>query len=215
MVLVAATVAVGANAQVKFGVKAGLNLAQISAMTMKVGDGVAIEGETSSMKPAFFVGAHANIGFGEFFGLQPEVNFSMQGGQQDGDDNIKDKISLNYINVPILFEVKPVTNLSIFVGPQIGLNIGKTISIGGIASVDYLDYVNLAAEELTHQPKTFEFNTIDVAAVVGLQYAIMGKILISARYNIGFTPTLTSNFSGLTVSGGNNRVIQIGVGYQF
>jgi len=230
LVLIAAAVAVGANAQrygygastqkIKFGAKAGLNLAQISAGTTKVdmpGGTEEITEDASDMILAFFVSAHVNIPFGEFFGLQPEVSFSMQGGEQTVQipgvsGNIKNKLNLNYINVPVLFEVKPITDFSIFVGPQIGLNIyrGTTVSMGDQSiSVSGKDFDDGLKEQ------GMKLNTLDVAAVVGLQYAIMGKILISARYNLGFTPTMSSDVSGMTLSGNNNRVIQFGVGYQF
>jgi len=197
ILVTALAMTIGATAQenpLTYGVKAGINLSQISAQT---GD---FEGDASDMKIGFFVSGHVNYSFGEFFGIQPELSFSMQGGQEDLDGESM-KMMFNYINVPVLFEVKPITNLSIFVGPQIGFNIYKGVSYMGetISGSDLEDGMEM------------KVNTIDFAAVVGLQYAINGQFLISARYNIGFTPI----FDADGVSGLANRVIQVGVGYKF
>ncbi len=188
IVIAALAVSVGANAQIKFGAKAGLNLSQISASDQ---DGA----EATSMLPGFFVSGHANFGLGQFFGVQPELMFSMQGGKEEDMS-----MHLNYINIPVLFEVKPIANFSIFVGPQIGFNLYKSASAGGV-TISGSQFEEMIAK----------VNTIDFAAVVGVQYAVLDHFLISARYNIGFTPTL--DIDG--VGGMTNRVIQIGVGYQF
>jgi len=177
-----------------FGVQAGLNMSQFSAP--KSGGET---GDATDMLPGFYIGGHANYSFGEYFGLQGELKFSMQGGKESEDGETL-KLKLNYINVPVLFEVKPATNFSIFVGPQIGFNVSKSASAGGV-SVSGSDFEDAFAK----------VNTIDFAAVVGVQYAIQGKYLLSARYNIG----INSAFDQDGLSGFANRVIQIGFGYKF
>ncbi len=209
LILMAVALTAGvAMAQPKFGVKAGLNLSQISKDSDIDGD------EASKMLPGLFVSGHVNFGFGEFFGFQPEVMFSMQGGKQSESGtemgmsyDLTSKMKLNYINVPLLFEVKPITNFSLFVGPQIGINISKSLDASGtIAGIEIpSDLIN------EYIGGAIETKTIDFAAVVGVQYAIMNHFLISARYNLGFTPAL--DYEG--VKGSANRVIQIGIGWQF
>jgi len=177
-----------------FGVQAGLNMSQLASDKM---DGE--KGDASDMLAGFYIGGHANYSLGEYFGIQGELKFSMQGGKETQVGQTV-KLKLDYINVPVLFEVKPATNFSIFVGPQIGFNVSKTASVGGIS---------ISGSEFEDQ--IAKINTIDFAAVVGVQYAIGGKYLLSARYNIGFTTV--PDIKGL--SGSENRVIQIGVGYKF
>ena len=191
-------IAAGAFAQenpLTFGVQAGLNISQFSAGKY---DGE--KGKASDMLTGFYIGGHANYSLGEYFGIQGELKFSMQGGknsEEDSGDKYETKISLGYINIPILFEVKPVENFSIFVGPQIGFNAtkGASLKVNGATAPD----------------PDVEVKALDLAAVVGVQYAIGGKYLLSARYNVGFTSVSKDS----DVSGLENRVIQIGVGYKF
>jgi len=205
ILLLAAALAltIGATAQEKpftYGLKAGINIAQISSGTVDNGIWGILDFDALDMKIGFFVSGHVNYSFGQFFGIQPELSFSMQGGKQSWTDDLwgsgSSTLYLNYINIPVLFEVKPITNLSLFVGPQIGFNIYKSATTNTNGETIFRGNVNA--------------KTIDFAAVVGLQYAILGKYLISARYNIGFTSVFDDNISGRA-----NRVIQIGVGYQF
>jgi len=194
----------GVNAQnMSFGLKGGLNLSQISSSTTEVGS-LKIEEDASKMLTGFHLGALLNIGFGEFFGLQPELMFSMQGGKEESDV----KMNFNYINVPVLFEVKPITNFSLLVGPQVGLNVSRSMSYGGesISGSDYDDLLKEGGEK---------FNTLDFAAVVGVQYTVMGKFLMGARYNLGFSPVIDTDLSNVKVTGDANRVIQLSVGWMF
>jgi len=215
LLLVAAlAITIGATAQdnpLTYGVKAGLNISQLSSGTAEF-MGMSEDYDATDMSIGFFVSGHVNYSFGQFFGIQPELSLSfMQGGKEsEGDYSFTQNYS--YINIPILFEVKPITNLSIFVGPQVGFNFYKSMTAkeGGLSETisgsDVDDYLEENGAKL---------NSFDFAAVVGVQYAIMGKYLISARYNIGFTTVVGSDVSGMSVSGGNNRVFQLGIGYTF
>ncbi|MDR2359216.1 MAG: PorT family protein, partial [Prevotellaceae bacterium] len=82
LVLAALAVTLSVNAQVKFGVKAGLNASIISGVSMSpLGVDVAVL-ESDGMAIGFHAGAFVNFSFGRLFGLQPEVLYSMQGGKQ-------------------------------------------------------------------------------------------------------------------------------------
>ena len=191
-----------ANAQFKYGIKAGMNISQLGTASMEGKS----SGPASDMKIGFHIGVHANYSFTDLMGLQAEAVFSMQGGSftglyDDDDGNAykaKVKRTLNYINIPVLFEIKPFDDFSIFIGPQFGFNIYKSASAMG-TTMSGSDFKKTG----------WDVNTVDIAAVAGAQYTIMGQFLISARYNFGFTNTADS-FKGYC-----NRVIQIGLGYQF
>ena len=189
-------ITVGASAQFKYGFKAGINAAQLSAPSDVPG------AKASDMKIGFQAGLHMNYSFTDFIGLQYEAVFSMQGGSNK-EDGTTANLNLNYINIPVLFEIKPFQDFSFFIGPQVGFNIFKSASVsagGQSGSISGKEFENAIGK----------VNTIDVAAVAGIQYAIMGQFLISARYNFGFTKTLDAAKGGTC-----NRVIQIGIGYQF
>jgi hypothetical protein len=203
----------GANAQekpIKFGVKAGINLSSVSDIKVS-GSGIdATAGEGDGMSFGFHAGGFLNYSFGQFFGIQPELMFSIQGGkqkptalaQQLGMPNVKASYVFDYINLPVLFEVKPVTNLSILVGPQFGFNVYRSITAAGetLSGKDFIDE---------------GFKPLDVSIAVGLQYAFAQKFHVGARYNLGVTKTYSESESGVSASAWKHNVIQLSFGYAF
>jgi opacity protein-like surface antigen len=203
---VALLLGIGATAQVKFGVKAGLNVSQTGGGTLNSEDFNA-----SDMLVGFHAGAYVNFNFGPIIGLQPEVVFSMQ-GEKETENNISGKTHLSYINIPVLLAIKPVPNFSIFVGPQVGINVYKGMSIG-----DYSVSGSTLDDAL--EASGIKINTVDFAAVLGVQYTIINHLTIGARYNFGLTSayglTEEAKDAGASLSGAANRVIQISVGWIF
>ena len=231
-------ITVSTNAQIgysespkfKYGFKAGINLASLSAIKVEaLGMGIDLL-PGSKMSAGFFAAAHCNFSFTEFIGIQPEVMFSMQGGKinefsidlDDMEMSLEDAITFryNYINVPVLFDIKPFKDFSILVGPQIGFNMSKSISTMGESMPN----------EVFDVLKEFgiKFNTIDFSLVFGAQYAVAGRFIISARYNLGISNVWSGKIDvpddigggiidipNIGISGSKNRVIQIGIGYQF
>ncbi|HSD08161.1 porin family protein, partial [Flavobacterium sp.] len=94
------------NAQeIKFGAKAGFNLASISGDNTKGTDAVT----------SFNFGVLAEIPISEKFSFQPELMYSGQG--YSFNDNT---VALNYLNVPLMAKYYVAKGLSIEAGPQIG-----------------------------------------------------------------------------------------------
>src|SRR5690606_23573906 len=91
-----AAMGLSANAQqvVKFGPKAGLNLANLNGM------------EDTEMKVGFHVGAFAEIFFTDKFSLQPELLYSTQGAKGEimsGTPLATDfEAKYDFINIPIM-----------------------------------------------------------------------------------------------------------------
>jgi opacity protein-like surface antigen len=201
---------IGATAQVKFGVKAGLNVAQIGGGTIE-NNGVSTDVDASDILAGFHVGGYVNFNFGPILGLQPEVVFSMQ-GDKESEGGVDVTTRLNYINVPVLLDIKPFTGFSILVGPQIGINMYKSMSAGdeSISGSDLGDFLEANGTKI---------NTIDFAAVLGVQYTFIGHLTVGARYNFGLTSALgltdAAKDAGRSLSGGANRVIQVSVGWTF
>src|SRR5690606_31086389 len=109
-----------AQQQVKFGPKAGVNLATISG------------NDDSEMKIGFHVGAVAEIKFNDKFSLQPEVLYSAQGAKEKGEGD--GKMNNDYINIPIMAKYYFVEGFSIEAGPQVGF-LMKSEAKGENASV--------------------------------------------------------------------------------
>ena len=79
-----------AHAQVKFGVSAGVNLANF----MNEDDRVL------KFKPGFQVGVVADIALNDFLSLKPESQFSQMGGKEKEDDESV-ILNLNYLQIPV------------------------------------------------------------------------------------------------------------------
>ena len=124
--LVAAITVVGfaANAQVTFGVKAGLN---ISSWTGDDADG-------ASSLTGFNAGGLVNIPISSMFSVQPEVTYSGEGVKFDGG-----KYTTNYINIPVLFQYNNPSGFFAHVGPQIGILASAKSKPEGGGSTDAKD----------------------------------------------------------------------------
>ena len=105
------------NAQeeaVRFGAKAGLNIASIT------GD---FTDELSS-KIGFTLGGVVEIPVRDKFAFQPEVLFSTQGAKyEDSDVGYSDEstVKLSYINIPMMAKFYVAEGLSLQAGPQLGI----------------------------------------------------------------------------------------------
>lgn len=230
--LAALVVATGAFAQLKFGVKAGGNLATISGMTSEdAGSNLTLGGFnvldaqlSQSMKVGFNVGAWAEYMVMPMLGVQIELNYSTQGVNQKlvttsdidisfGDlaTNKTTDIAYNsgYINIPILAKAH-FANIAAYVGPQFGF----------ATSFNQTTKTTTKDETTTNAPKAVEdYSGFDLSLVFGAQYKLNANIGIDARYNLGLTnvfPTLTNEEGKVTREGyGKQGVIQLGVFYEF
>jgi hypothetical protein len=216
---------IGATAQIKFGVKAGLNLSSLSDIKAKVSRVSVTAFKNDGMAVGFHAGGFVNFSFGQYIGLQPELLFSMQGGKQKPSsmvsqivsglpNNLSYNYTFDFINIPVLLDIKPFANFSILIGPQIGFNIYKsaTQSAGGISeTVSGSDFDDTFGDDT--------FKSLDFAIVGGLQYTFIEHFTIGARYNWGLTNAYSTSMteSGVTadVTGWKNSVIQVSVGWTF
>ena len=221
---VAALAAFGtASAQVKFGAKAGLNLANISESYDGYGEDYDAD---YKMKVGAHVGAFVEWKFTEKFALQPEVLFSMQGAkyessESDGDgfsSEYESKVNLNYINVPIMVKFYPIEKLFVEAGPQVGFLISakskdeSTVTIGDVTT----------SESETVDVKD-NFKSIDFGVNVGVGYEFTEMIFANLRYNIGLSDISESDDEFEDVDFGlagdvfktRNNVLSLSVGFKF
>jgi hypothetical protein len=155
-----------------FGVKAGVNLANLKA---KSGD----ESESGDMKIGFHAGGFVNVPIGETFAFQPEVLFSTEGFKEEEDDE-KMTLKLNYINVPLLLQYN-ASGFFAETGPQIGFNMSAKAKIesgGQDLEVDVKDEMGI---------KSTAFSW-----VVGLGYKTQSGFGFGARYNLGLSSIIDS-----------------------
>jgi hypothetical protein len=228
---VALLLGIGATAQVKFGVKAGLNLASLSDVKAKAARVSVAIFERDGMAAGFHAGGFVNFSFGQYIGLQPELLFSMQGGKQKLSSIVASQIAsqyspfptnsnaslsyiFDYINIPVLLDIKPFPNFSILIGPQIGFNIYKSasVSVGGYTeTISGSDFDDAFGED--------SFKSFDFAVVGGIQYTFVEHLTIGARYNFGLTNALSTSTSesggDVDIKGWKNSAIQISIGWTF
>nr|WP_313791491.1 porin family protein [Lacinutrix neustonica] len=95
-----------------FGIKGGYNLASVKY------DGEAETGQ----RHGFNVGFYGESFINEVLALQIEFQYSQQ-GYEIRNDNATFTQNVNYINLPLLFNIYPNKNFFFEVGPQIGLAI--------------------------------------------------------------------------------------------
>jgi len=113
----------GVNAQIQFGVKAGVNLANVTNAT------------DSKTLVSFNGGALVKIPLTEALSLQPEVLYSAQGAKFDGG-----KINFNYINVPVLVTYTLPVGVFFQTGPQVGILMSAKEKEDGGESTDVKDF---------------------------------------------------------------------------
>jgi hypothetical protein len=149
-----------------FGVKAGLNMANLS------GDDI----QNTKIKMGAIGGAYLCYNINEFFGIQPEVLFTMKGAA-DNTAGSDAKLKFSYIEIPLLFKVNLPTEgkikPNIYAGPALGFLMSAKAEAGG-QSIDVKDGV-----------KSTNFGLV---AGAGVGYEMeKGLIFLEARYEIGLS----------------------------
>ena len=176
-----------AQQQVKFGPKAGINLASMSGQ------------DDAEMKIGFHVGAVAEIKFSDTFSIQPELLYSAQGSKSKSSDDVK--LNNDYINIPIMAKYYFVEGFSVEAGPQIGF-LMKAEASNGDATVDMKDYY-----------KSIDFG-LGIGLAYDLPQGLFVNARYNIGLSkIGEDQTI----GNITIEADDvkNSVIQIGVGYKF
>ena len=182
----AALAIAGANAQTKFGVRAGLNLADVA---LKSGD---VKRE-SKIRPAFYVGGLAEFAFNDVVLMDAGLTYSNQGAKAKEGDGV---LVQHALNLPVWFKYD-------FAGfrPKAGLYAGYILS------------QQTKAEGKTETVDKDAYNHFDYGIGLGAEYNLPNNgLFFEASYNWGLA-NLQKN--GDSKNYANNRVIQVGVGYKF
>lgn len=206
--LVLTTVGVQAqdNPGPKFGVKGGLNLAQLFIDQPNAQD--------ENMKIGYHVGVFGKIPVTSFLALQPELLYTNTGakvtyggsdlanvlGIQEGEV----RFNLNYIQLPILL-VGNLGAFNIHAGPYASYLVG--------ANVGNLEASDLSTNQVTDL-NTSSFNRIDYGLAGGIAVNLQ-NIIIGARYNYGLREIGNSGLAGSLTNNSRNSVAQLYVGFGF
>ncbi|MDD8030808.1 MAG: porin family protein [Acidobacteriota bacterium] len=188
---------------IKFGVKGGLSLANLSFEP-------GIPEVDFKSKAGFVGGVSMNIGLSRMFSLQPEVLYVQKGSKfSEGinGDSYEVKINFDYLEIPLLLNLsfqKEGSSFapSIFAGPYIGLNTSakaKATYGGETYTEDLKDYI-----------KDTDFG-LTFGIGLGKQLGA-GKLLLDVRYDLGLTNIVEDAAEGESAK---TRTWLFMIGYSF
>jgi hypothetical protein len=181
LVVLLATMTVAAQAQVKFGVKGGLNLTN-----MKFDNSIV----DKSNQTGFFIGPTINFTLPVVgLGIDASALYDQRSAKIEGSE---DKLKQQSIQIPINlrygFGLGNTASFYIFAGPQFGFNIGdKSANI-----------VDNALE--------WRLKDSNLSANVGVGLMLLNHLQVSANYNIALGTTGESNVISTTASTVGNLV---------
>lgn len=210
--------------ELKFGVKAGLNIASIT------GD---YTDYASEINPRFglHLGGFMEYKFTEKLAFQPELLFSMQGNKYSVKETyfenntlalevLTQTNKLHYINLPLLLKYYATPRLSFELGPQLGYMIGgkakleyqnAAMFLYDSVEIDLIDdgFYNFMGESFYFDPLT---NRFELGFVLGASYAISNSVAVQGRYHLGITSIEDTEFKDEET---RNGVFQFSIGYAF
>lgn len=190
--LIVATVLMGLSGYaqtktVEFGVRGGLNFASV------INENEAIESPNG--RTNFYGGLVLEAHLNDWLSLQPELFYSAQGFDLDGDpNNFQAEFQVDYLQLPLLAKIYMLKGLSIQAGPQLGLKISEEADFdifeeGGTIGTD-------------------EFNDWDLQLTAGAAFKFGSGFFVEARASLGLTEVIDD-------SGAHHMVFAAGIGYLF
>jgi hypothetical protein len=182
------------NAQVKIGVKGGIGISQFVASDIPTHAYI-----------GYYAGGLANFKVNGNFSIQPEAVYSMEGfkAHDPGNDNIRGKDHLGYINVPILVRYT-TKGFYAATGPQVGFLLNSKDEI----------YTNVNGTDLhVTSASTANHNKVVASWAVGVGYQTASKLGFDLRYNLALSKVYSSDATVPTNTSVRNNVFQAGLTY--
>lgn len=203
------------EATVRFGIRAGLNLADWEGETMQsVQDLVDMSGGSVSqqMRQGFHAGGYIAIPVASGFEIEPGLQYSQKGTVLTGKIPLEQVEFLNanvtitnkaeYLELPVLAKVYVGEGFHIFAGPQVSYLLSNKVKTeAGALGIKALN------QEFDMKNGFREF---DAAVTGGLGYRFRNGINFSAGYDYGLTSVDDSGSFDTF-----NRVVKASVGYTF
>lgn len=217
-VVVLGFAATKANAQqqpVRFGIRAGVNLADWQGETMNSAQSLldlTAGSVSSSLREGFHVGGYVSIPVAPGFEIEPGLQYSQKGTKLTGTIPVEGLDFLNanvtvtnkaeYIDLPVLAKVYLGEGFNIYAGPQVSYLVSNKVQTkAGALGFNALNR-ELDAES--------GFREVDFAVSGGLGYRFTNGFNLSAGYDLGLSPIdANGNFETY------NRVVKASIGYTF
>jgi hypothetical protein len=160
------------------GIKGGINLTTFSGADKN------LQGIEPSIDIKVAVGIFANIEIIKKLSIRPEVYYSSKGPKYE-----QLKMTLNYIDIPLLIVYNPVKQFGIFAGPQM------SIYLNGEAEVDQ-NALEIEKDQV---------NSPEYALVFGINYFV-NNFHFDVRYALGLKDVFIEEDQSSDIK---NSVIQI------
>lgn len=183
--------------KLKFGLKAGFNYANVY-------DAVGEEFDADA-KLGFAGGLFIGIPIGKYFGIQPEVLYSQKGFQATGSFlgiDYKFKRTTNYIDIPLMVQLKPFNFLTILAGPQYSYLISQR--------TDFTNTLFSTVEEEQFNNEDIRVNTLGFIGGADVNF---NHLVIGAR--IGWDFQKNNGDEASTTPRYKNVWSQATIGYRF
>lgn len=186
----------------KFGAKAGLNLATLSGK------------EGAKLKFGYVVGGFAEFKVSDKFAIQPELLYSVQGASSSQSFSAGSVIvstesnqALSYLNIPVMGKYFVTEAFSLEFGPQVG------ILLSSVTKADVSSNSALVPSGSGEVSSKDGLSTVDFSFNVGAGYDVIENLTVGVRYGLGLTKV--NKESGAGFSDYKNAVTQITVAFKF
>lgn len=182
----------------QFGIKGGMNVSSISD------DGY----DDTKSKVGYYGGVFVNIPASESFSIQPEVIYSNLGSEVKGTGTVlgnsySQKLNLNYITVPVMFQYKATPQFYLEAGPEFGF----------LVSADSKTTWNNSTS--TAELDKDNFNNFNMGVGLGAGFDITKNVGINARYVAGFSDVTKPSSDPSTNAKNKNNTFQVGLNFKF
>ena len=152
----------------QFGAKAGMNVSTISD------DGY----DDTKSKVGYYAGVFLNMPVSESISIQPEVLYNNLGSETKGTvlgNAYSQKLNLNYISVPVMFQYKATPQFYLEAGPEFGFLVGADSK------------TTWNSTSSTTELNKDDFNNFNLGVGLGLGFDITKNVGLNARYVAGFS----------------------------
>ena len=191
--LMVALVAMSASAQspIKFGIKAGLGMANVSGDGWDVASADLTDID-NKYKVGFGFGVMAQIPLGESgLMLQPEAMYVMKGsklefvGEEAAEYDIEAKMKIDYIEIPVLIKYSFPTSGKIapalFAGPAVAFNVSSKFETEGADAEALAD--EIPSGDIYNQ-KSIDFGIV-FGGGIDFNLGERNKLVLDVRYTLG------------------------------
>lgn len=184
LILAIATVA-PATAQMSYGVKAGVNYADLS-----------FDGDVpSSGRVGLLAGGFATIPLFGWLAVQPEVIYTVKGTSVDVAD-VKSDLIVDYVEVPLLARISIRRKIYVAVGPSMAFRVRARSRTAFGGSTEEID--------LKEDVESFDLGVVGAAGID------LGRWVFDGRYTHGL-----SDIDARDDAKTRNRVLSVSAGIRF